>query len=470
MSFASIICIFFFLPVCLIIYYLADKQYRNSVLLAASLVFCAWGAPRFIFQLLAVATAVHWLVKGMAKAEGKKRTLWLWLSLLAGSGLFLFVKYANFFILGLNKVLHRQAAAPVTWMEIVIPVGLSWFTFSAISYIVDVYRRSCPPAPNYWELLLYFFFFPKFLAGPVTPFRDFAGQVQAANDTPDNRLAGLYRFCIGLAKKVFIATVMGRAAAAIFVLTPAQLTTETAWLGALSYAFELYFDFSGYTDMAIGIALMLGLRLPENFDSPYAAPSLTEFWRRWHMSLMNWVKEYVYSPLVGNANSNLRIYASLAVAGVAAGIWHGTTKGLVVWMAYNMLFLLAERLFLGRLLAKLGRITFVYTFLVVVVGWIFFRAQYVKAAVAYVGRMFTWQPVNELWRGDTEFYFMLIAAFVFSFFSVVGVGRRLQDKLFATELPMKRHYVLAAVMVILFFLSVGRIASTGVGEFIYSKF
>ena len=380
MVFSSIAFIFYFLPLFFLFYYLADKRFKNAVILCGSILFYSFGAPRFIFVILGTTFIDFYLVRLMA-ATGRKqlKVLLLCISLAINLGLLFYFKYSNFFVDNLNTILQHAGVKTLSWTKLVLPIGISFYTFETITYVVDVYRGIHKPLRNFWDYQLYIILFPKLIAGPIIRYHDFAGQIydHTLFETTENRLRGIYRFFIGLGKKVLIANVLGASADAIFNLPHDQLSTTTAWYGALSYTFQIYFDFSGYSDMAIGLGLMMGFRFPENFNNPYTAVSITDFWRRWHITLGAWMRNYLYIPLGGNrVNSKLRLYFNLWLVFLLSGLWHGAAWGFIIWGAYHGFFLVMERLFLGKWLARLGKAAFIYTFGVVMVGWVFFRLEY----------------------------------------------------------------------------------------------
>ena len=473
MVFSSLIFLFCFLPIFFFLYYLADKRYKNGIILAGSILFYAWGAPRFIFVILGTTVIDFYVVRAMAAAEktALRRGLLL-ISLSINLGLLFYFKYLNFFEDNLNTLFTLFKMKPMEWTKLVLPIGISFYTFETITYVVDVYRRIHKPLKNFWDYQLYIILFPKLIAGPIIRYHDFAGQIydHTEYETSENKLRGFYRFCLGLGKKVLIANVVGSAATTIFDLGD-QLSTTTAWIGAISYTFQIYFDFSGYSDMALGLGMMMGFRFPENFNNPYSANSITDFWRKWHISLGSWMRNYLYIPLGGNrVNSKARLFFNLWLVFLLSGLWHGAAWGFIIWGAYHGLFLVLERLFLGKWLQKLGKGAFVYTFLVAVVGWVFFKTEHLDKSMAFLHAMFTWKPDTFFWRADREFITMTSMAVLFSFFTLVPIGQKIQHKVFFEDYSMRRHYVMATAMVILFFLCAGRITITTFNPFIYFRF
>lgn len=461
------------MPLFFLVYFLVGRKLKNWVILAGSIFFYAWGAPQFIFVILGTTVIDFYVVRMMdASRTGWLRKLLLSLSLAINLGLLFYFKYSNFFVENLNHVLRQIGMKQIGWTSLVLPIGISFYTFETLTYVVDVYRRVHKPLRNFWDYQLYIILFPKLIAGPIIRFHDFADQIydHTEHENAENRLRGLYRFFIGLGKKILIANVMGQAADAVFNMPHQELGTATAWWGALSYTFQIYFDFSGYSDMAIGLGLMMGFRIPENFNNPYTATSVTDFWRRWHITLGSWMRNYLYIPLGGNRGSKWRTYLNLWIVFLASGLWHGAAWGYVIWGAYHGLFLVLERLFLGKWLAKLGKASFIYTFFVVLVGWVFFRIEHIRPSLAYLRRLFSWHPGSEVWVPGTEYYTIFTVACIFSFFTITNWGERIQHRFFYAAYPVRRHYLVATLMLVVCLLSASRIATSSFNPFIYFRF
>lgn len=317
MVFSSTLFLFYFFPAFLIFYYLADKKYKNLVILFFSVAFYSWGAPKFIFVVLATTLLDFYLVKWMDRiAKPGMRKLLLTISVCVNIGLLFYFKYHNFFVENINAVFLSAGIKPLPLLNVIMPVGISFYTFETITYVVDVYRRVHKPLSNFVNYQTYILLFPKLIAGPIIRYHDIAGQItnREVNETIDNKLTGFYRFCLGLGKKVLIANVTGAYADQVFNTGINSLSWTDAWLGILAYTFQIYFDFSGYSDMAIGIGKMTGFIFPENFNNPYISQSITEFWRRWHITLGAWMRSYLYIPLGGNRVSNARHYFNLCMA------------------------------------------------------------------------------------------------------------------------------------------------------------
>jgi len=396
-------------------------------------------------------------------------------SLSINLGLLFYFKYSNFFVENVNKVITHMGIHAISWTKLILPIGISFYTFETITYVVDVYKRIHKPLRNFWDYQLYIILFPKLIAGPIIRYHDFAGQIydHTEYETPDNKLRGFYRFVIGLGKKVLIANVVGAAADQIFAVPPNELGTFTAWMGALSYTFQIYFDFSGYSDMAIGLGLMMGFRFPENFNNPYSASSITDFWRKWHITLGNWMRNYLYIPLGGNrVKSKTRLFFNLWLVFLLSGLWHGAAWGFIIWGAYHGFFLIIERTVIGKWLAKAGKFSFIYTFIVVLIGWVFFRLEYLHASLHYLHSMFSWHTSMGAaqWEPDREYKFVLCLAVLFSFFTLPKIGQQIQHKVYYALLSTKAHYVMSLIMVVMLLLCAARITTSNFNPFIYFRF
>ncbi|NLK15044.1 MAG: MBOAT family protein [Bacteroidales bacterium] len=474
MVFSSIVFLLYFLPAFLITYYLADKRYKNIVILLFSIFFYSWGAPRFIFVILGTTFLDFHLVRWMSQTRKKlHRRLMLALSVSINLGLLFYFKYFNFFIDNINYVLSIFGDYHIHWVKLVLPIGISFYTFETITYVVDVYRGVHKPLDNFWDYQLYIILFPKLIAGPIVRYHDMADQIKdrSHNDTIDNRLTGFYRFIIGLAKKVLIANQMGQQADLIFSMDYACLDTYTSWIGILAYTFQIYFDFSGYSDMAIGIAKMIGFKFPENFNNPYISRSITEFWRRWHITLGAWMRNYLYIPLGGNrVSTKRRLYFNLWFVFLASGLWHGASWSFIFWGAYHGLFLVLERSFLINFYNKIGKLpSTIITFFIVVVGWVFFRIERISDAFTYLKRMFAFD-FNNTQSFSLEFYTFLIIALFFAFFAYSNKGQKIQDAVYFNDYCIKKHLAVFAISVLLLILCISSITAFGFNPFIYFRF
>ena len=391
MVFSSTLFLFYFLPAFLLVYWLVPYRAKNAVALLASVLFYAWGGLDFLGLFLASVLANFFLIRAMAATPVPwKKRIFLTISILLNVSLLFYYKYANFFVANFSALGEYFGQGALTWAEVVLPIGISFFTFEKLTYTIDVYRGVNQPLRSFWDFLLYIMLFPKLIAGPIVRFHEIAGQLtdRRAFDTTDEKLAGFFRFSVGLAKKVLIANVLGEQADRLFALAPSQLSVAVAWVGALAYTFQIYFDFSGYSDMALGLGRLMGFQFPENFNSPYVSRSITEFWQRWHITLGRWFRDYLYIPLGGNRVHPSRLYLNLWTVFILSGFWHGAAWNFVAWGAYHGLWLVLERLGLLRVYKWLGAFSIIPTFGLTVVGWVLFRANSLLAAGSYLSRMF----------------------------------------------------------------------------------
>lgn len=475
MVFSSVIFLVYFLPIFLTIYFLVPKSFKNPVLLLSSIFFYAWGAPLFIFAILLTTTVDFYFVKLLNNAaDDKKRKLWLILSLSLNVGMLFYFKYCNFFIENVNAILNAAGIQEVSWTKVVLPIGISFYTFESITYVVDVYRRLHKPLDNFWQYQLYIICFPKLISGPIIRYHEISDQIadRSANDTIDNKLTGFYRFCLGLGKKVLIANVMAAKADEIFNMPTNELTTSLAWLGMLAYTFQIYFDFSGYSDMALGIGKMIGFKFPENFDNPYTSKSITEFWRRWHMTLGSWMKNYLYIPLGGNkVESKTRLYFNLWLVFLASGFWHGAAWTFIIWGIYHGFWLVLERMFLADVYKKIGKLaSTLICFVLVAIGWVFFRADTTAGAFNFVQQLFTFNFKTPPRFVDSEFLFYFMLAVLFSFFASFKIGQRIQNTVYYSYYGNLGNLLATVVAISLFTLSLASITSSGFNPFIYFRF
>ncbi|WP_293906232.1 MBOAT family O-acyltransferase [Phenylobacterium sp.] len=384
MVFSSIVFIFYFLPVFLIGYALAG--WRTGALLAGSVAFYVWGEGPYIFLLAGLILANYAGSRGIARAETRRLRGGLLGGLIVlDLGVLGFFKYAGFLAHNLNGLLPGR---PLPEFHLPLPLGISFFTFQLISYGVDVYGRRVEVERDLTRFAAYILMFPHLIAGPIVRFAHIREELHADRRHTQRLGLGLQYFIVGLSQKVLIANTVAPLANHAFGLPPSELDPATAWLGAVSYGLQIYFDFGGYSNMAIGLAFMLGFTFPKNFDHPYASRSITEFWRRWHMSLSSWFRDYVYIPLGGNRQGAAKTVRNLLVVFLLTGVWHGAAWTFVIWGLYHGAFLLIERVGLGRLLARSPRaVGHAYALLVVLAGWVLFRADSLPRALGYLAAM-----------------------------------------------------------------------------------
>ena len=402
MLFSSALFLFGFVPIFYTIYFAVRPSLQNLVLVVFSLFFYAWAEPRFIFCAFASAMLDYCLGGSIHRPSPPwVRKTCLVVGIMANAGLLAWFKYANFFADTLSAVFRTVGWEGVALAKIVLPIAISFIVFEKITYLVDLYRRDGWPAPNLWTYMLYVFYFPKLLAGPIIRYRDISDQLVARGVTLEDLRAGTVRFLWGLGKKVLLADQVGHLANQVFALPIEALNCSAAWLGVICFTAQIYFDFSGYSDMAIGISRTLGFRLNENFRQPYTATSFTDFWRRWHISLSTWIREYLYIPLGGNRVSRLRSYFNLSLCFFLSGLWHGAAWNFILWGLFHGVMLICDRAFWLRWQQRLPRLLNVaLTFFLVMVSWVIFRAGSFGQIRLFLERMFCpWETghANMVW-------------------------------------------------------------------------
>jgi len=388
MLFTEPLFLFLFLPLLLGIYYVSPSRFRNPILIAASFIFYLAGEKLFslvlIFSVILNYSAARVLAR-TKEGRARKRVLGVGVALnLLLLGIF---KYADFIVINLNRLLNLSSIHALPLPAMHLPIGISFFTFMGISYLVDLYRTQIKTPANFPSFTLYITLFPHLIAGPIVRYNDIAAEIVARHLTRPMFAEGVRRFTVGFGKKMLLANTLAFPADKIFALTSHQLTSSLAWLGLLCYALQIYYDFSGYTDMAIGLARMFGFHFPENFNYPYISASITEFWRRWHISLSTWFRDYLFFPL-GVRRPAWRIYLNLLIVFFLCGLWHGASWNFVIWGLFHGVFLVLERMGLVKLLTKVPRpLRHLYALLVILVGWVFFRAETLTRAVDYLGAL-----------------------------------------------------------------------------------
>ena len=387
MVFSSPTFLFLFLPIVYALHFVVPRRFRNALLLFASLIFYGWGEPVFVLVMIFSALINYLLALGIDKniQPGRHRQLFMVLTVVFNIGLLAILKYTDFILSAINGLF----GADIPMTGIPLPIGISFFTFQTMSYVIDVYRKQTPAQKNYADLLLYISFFPQLIAGPIVRYHDVAEQIRQRTITADKTASGLLRFTVGLAKKVLLANYAGLIADKIYGLANGELTMAVGWLGAFAYLIQIYFDFSGYSDMAIGLGRIFGFEFKENFLHPYAAQGLKDFWRRWHVSLSTWFKEYLYIPLGGNRHGSLRTSLNKVIVFFLTGLWHGANWTFVIWGLVHGCFLLLEDY--GVIpVKKLWRpLRHIYTVLIVLLAFVLFRSETFAQAAAMLTAMLT---------------------------------------------------------------------------------
>lgn len=470
MLFSSLVFLWFFLPAAVFLYYLAPgRNAKNIVLFAASLIFYGWGGPRYL--LLVLLTALLCYAAGLCLDAAGERTALKKLSVgvfvLITLGTLGYFKYYNFFAATAGRLAGKEL---FPLRDIVLPLGISFYTFQAISYVVDVYRGKSPAQKNLFHMALYLFLFPQILSGPIIKYHQVAGQLTNRNETISMQFYGIKRFVYGLAKKVLLANTFGQSVDYIMGVPSGQMGTLTAWLAVILYTLQIYYDFSGYSDMAIGLGRIFGFYYEENFNYPYLSSSITEFWRRWHISLSTWFRDYLYIPLGGNRKGLGRTCVNLFIVFLATGLWHGASMTFIIWGIYHGLFILSERLWLKKVLDRnpVKFLNHLYAMVVVVFGWLLFRAPSMTYAIDLAKAMI--RPSKGLWNAG------LFANNKILFLAVLGIllcgpvqalFPRFRNHIFDEE---NVSYGDIAVMIVLLFLSTMVVVSSTYTAFIYFQF
>ena len=472
MVFSSNVFLLLFLPIFLIGYFACPERWRNIVLLLFSIVFYAYGAPTFVLLLLGSTVINFYLVKFLYKTDNLVyKKLFAGLAIAVSIGLLGYFKYANFFVDNVNAVLGAFGLKPFAFAKVLLPIGISFFTFQSITYVVDTYRNVHKPMERLTDYMLYIIMFPQLIAGPIVRYCDIADEIRHREQNWSESLQGFYRFVIGLSKKVLIADVIGHQVDILLAGDLMTMGTGTAWITIIAYTMQLYFDFSGYSDMAIGLGKIMGFHFPENFDNPYNSSSVSEFWRRWHITLGTFMRNYLYIPLGGNRCSKPRMYFNLWVVFLLSGLWHGASWNFVIWGAYHGAWLVLERIGLGKFYEKIGKFpSVILTFIIVTVGWALFRIENLTDAFTFISRLFAFDFHSIAPTLSLQFYTTLILAVIFSFVVLLPLGRKLQDTVFYTDFSKKQHLVAWLACVFLFLFCLGALNAVGFSPFIYFRF
>lgn len=464
MVFSSVEFIFFFLPLVCIPYALCKNiKIRNIILITASVLFYAFGEPKAVILMLLSIVFNYGLALLMDKYNRHKK-LFLSISVFINLALLFVYKYTGFFVESINSVFNFNIEVPI----IHLPIGISFFTFQAMSYVIDVYRGNTPAQKKLSSILLYISFFPQLIAGPIVKYHDIEKQIDKREINFDKYSSGVKRFLTGLFKKVLIANNVGAVWSMITNMDYQSMSVATAWLGAVCYSLQIYFDFSGYSDMAIGLGKMFGFEFLENFNYPYISKSIREFWRRWHISLSTWFKEYLYIPLGGNRKGNVRTYINLIIVFFCTGLWHGANWNFVIWGMWHGFFSVAERLGLGKLLNKdkTGILSRVYTLFVIIVGFTIFGIVDFSVLKEYINIM--------IFNGnnciiDSEFLFVLknnIVILVLGIVFSTPVYSFFNNKFEKGIL----NWVVSLIYIAGFILSAAYIVSSSYNPFLYFRF
>lgn len=467
MLFSSTIFLLLFLPAVVLLNFFIKTKFSNYLLLAASLLFYAWGEPVYVLLMIFSALS-NWVFGILINKYSKYKSVLLILCVALNLSILGYFKYFNFFAEVINSIIRRPL---IPAKEISLPIGISFFTFQALSYVIDLYRNNCDVQRNPFNLMLYISFFPQLIAGPIVRFSDVDTQIENREVTLEKFSFGFRRFLYGLGKKVIISNMMAEVADSIFALPFAELTTLTAWFGAVAYMMQIYYDFSGYSDMAIGLGKMFGFDFLENFRYPYLSRSIQEFWQRWHISLGTWFREYVYIPLGGNRKGKVRTYINLLSVFFLTGMWHGASWNFIIWGLYHGFFQILERLGMKRFLQNHPIFSHCYCLVIVLFGWVLFRANTLVDALLYILRMIApWRyPINQVLTIPAE---LTLRNIVILFVATLGCGilQAVETKFPALSKKWKFSYIELVYLLVLAVYCISLLAAGTYNPFIYFRF
>ena len=472
MVFSSNVFLILFLPIFLVCYFACPARWRNLVLLLFSIVFYAYGAPTFILLLLGSTVINFYLVKWLYKTDNlAHKKLFAGLAITVSLGLLGYFKYANFFVDNLNALLAAFGLQPFTFAKVLLPIGISFFTFQSITYVVDTYRNVHKPMERLTDYMLYILMFPQLIAGPIVRYCDIADEIRHREQNWPEILQGFYRFVIGLCKKILIADVIGRQVDILLAGDLLTMGTGTAWITIIAYSMQIYFDFSGYSDMAIGLGKIMGFHFPENFDNPYNSASIHEFWKRWHITLGTFMRNYLYIPLGGNRCSKQRMYFNLWIVFLLSGLWHGASWNYVLWGAYHGFWLILERVGLGKVYEKMGKSpSVIITYIIVLVGLAIFRNENLTDAFTLISRMFAFDFQTIIPIQSPHFYVTLTVALVFAFIALFPFGKKLQNRVFYSDFTKRQHLAAWSISMFLLIFCLASLNAAGFSPFIYFRF
>ena len=470
MLFSSYTFVIIFLPLLIIAYYLCPAGWRNSLLLVASLVFYAWGGPAYLMVMLASIFINY--VSGLAvdafrdAPSAKKGAIAA--AVVLNLLLLGYYKYTDFLIENINAII----GCSIPLRNIILPIGISFYTFQGMSYVFDIGRGRGKVLKNPLKLALYISLFPQLIAGPIVRYETIAAQIDERRVDATRLNEGIFRFVIGLSKKILLANFIGEFADICFSSATGSLTPVSSWVGILSYTLQIYFDFSGYSDMAIGLGAVFGFSFPENFAYPYCAQSITDFWRRWHISLGTWFRDYVYIPLGGNRKGIYRQFFNILVVWFLTGLWHGASWNFVVWGLYYAVLLILEKTVIAKVRIRIPSIfRHIYTFVLVMIGWLIFNSQSLDHTISYLGRMFDFSYKRSIWASELvhiwrEYGIVILAGCFFSTPAAKKIFAMIEKKVSASAYEI----IKSAVMVILFIACFLRLVVGSYNPFIYFRF
>lgn len=473
MLFSSLVFLFIFLPLVIFFYYISPRKIRNLVLLIFSLFFYAYGEPKYIFIML-ISISINYIMGILVdkyRSEKNIIRILMFLTVAMNISIIGYYKYADFLISNINEISSQNFQL----LNIIMPIGISFFTFQGLSYVIDVYRKNGRVQKNPLNVALYISFFPQLIAGPIVRYETIAEQINFRQETLSDFSYGIERFILGLSKKVLIANTVGLIADEIFNTELGNMSVALSWIGIISYTLQIYFDFSGYSDMAIGLGSMFGFKFLENFNYPYISKSITEFWRRWHISLSTWFRDYVYIPLGGNRVKTVRFLFNIFIVWFLTGLWHGASWSFILWGLYYGVILIIEKVLLGKYLEKLPILfQHFYTVFLVIIGWVLFRSENILYAKDYLGVMFGLGDYpfinNKSLYYLIEYKFAFIVAILFSMPIYPYIAKKMECIKNKWVEIIVRDYLKAIILIFLFLLSIMYLINSTFNPFIYFRF
>ncbi len=470
MVFSSLVFLFVFLPLTLLLYFSVPRRLRNTILLIVSLIFYAWGEPIYIILMLfsTVTDFVHGLLVERYRNQPKKAKLVVLSSITINLGLLVFFKYSTFLLTNINLLFHTNFYIP----QMSLPIGISFYTFQTMSYTIDVFRQEAKAKKNMIDLGAYVTMFPQLIAGPIVRYQTIANQLDHRVESEDLFAKGIWRFTIGLGKKVLLANNIGLLWNQIQLTEMSDLSILMAWLGLVAFGFQIYFDFSGYSDMAIGLGYLFGFELLENFNSPYISQSITEFWRRWHISLGSWFRDYVYIPLGGNRKGKKRMYLNLFIVWMLTGLWHGASWNFVLWGLYFGILIIIEKAFLLFWLSRAPRwMRHVYTIILLLIGWGLFAFEDFHQLINYLTVLFGLR--NATWVNQETLYYLSqnIILFVLLTIASTPMIRLIGQKLFNSPYgSVIKAFIVPMICLLILIASTAYLVDSSYNPFLYFRF
>ena len=459
MLFSSITFLYYFLPFLLLVYFIVPKKYKNITLLIFSLIFYFLGEPKYILVLL--SSCIINYIFGKLVTDNKYSKLFLILAVIYNIGQLLIFKYTDFFIYNINNIFNSN----INYLYIIMPIGISFFTFQALGYVIDVYNKKHAPSKSLINFMTYICLFPQLIAGPIVRYSDIEKELVDRGTNFSKFSEGVKRFVIGLSKKVLIANVLGELAKDLV-----EVNLLSSWLKPITYTLQIYFDFSGYSDMAIGMGLMLGFRFLENFNYPFISSSITEFWRRWHMSLSSWFKDYVYIPLGGNRVGKLKLHRNIFIVWFLTGFWHGASWNFIIWGLYFGVLLIIEKFFLKKYLDKTKIFKYLYTIVIVIISFLIFNCNSLNEVFDGIKNMFM---INKIPLISNETIYYLKSNLILLIIAVIGstpLISKIMNKLTETKMKKVINVLEPIVYIILLTLSTAFLIDESFNPFLYFRF